>query len=445
MLPLPDEIFESRSSVDGAGWPVTRADLEKYYEEVQAVMGVNTQPFTSDLLGALGRPDPLGSDDIRLRFSKWAPFSRRNLARTLGRECLAASAINVFLHGNAVAIDLRSSADLVDSLTVRNYAGTSFSFEATEFVICAGTIETNRLLLASNSVCPRGIGNANDLLGRYFHDHLSVPIASLWGTARKAVLHHFAPYFVGSTLHTPKLEASPALQDRHGLLAVMAHIVLKEPDDSGLGVARQLLHSFQRREWPASPARLVLGLPRGVNDLLGAWWWKQFCHRRFISQRARVQLTIDTEQRAQAASRIRLDEHADAIGMRRAIVDWQVSVDESRTVAVFAGELERIFVAAGIRGIAWPRDLEAGLNGAFGKCHDTYHSMGGTRFGTSPRTSVVDPNLKIHGVENLYVASCSLFPSGGSSNPTFTLMALTLRLAQHLRKRRGAVTCSTNV
>lgn len=442
MLPLPDEVFEPRDSVDGAGWPISRADIEGFYEEIQSVMGVNDRPFTGELLDILGHAPPLLSEDIRLRFSKWAPFSRRNLARTLGRECLAASAINVFLHGNVVSVDLRPSADHAKSVTVRNYGGAVFFFEADDFVICAGTIETNRLLLASNSVCPDGIGNTHDNLGRYFHDHLSVPIASLWGSARKAVLDRFAPYFVGGTLHTPKIEASPELQRRHGLLAVMAHIVLKEPEDSGLGVARQLLHSFQRREWPVSPGRLMMALPRGVKDLAGAWWWKQLRHRRFISRRARVQLTIDTEQRAQAASRIRLDEHIDAVGMRKAIVDWQVSSAESRTVAVFAGELERIFVAAGVRGIAWPRDLESGLNGAFGKCHDTYHSMGGTRFGISPRTSVVNPDLQIHGVGNLFVASCSLFPSGGSSNPTFTLMALTLRLAQHLRRRRAAGVCS---
>lgn len=442
MLPLPDEVFEPRAPVDGAGWPVARADIERYYEEVQGVMGVNDRPFTSELLKTLGHPEPLTSEDIRLRFSKWAPFSRRNLARTLGRECLAAPAILVFLHGNAVEVELRPSADLTRSVTVRNYGGADFSFEAKEFIICAGTIETNRLLLASTSVCPAGIGNATDHLGRYFHDHLSVPIASLWGTARKAVLDHFTPYFVGGTLHTPKIEASPSLQSRHGLLAVMAHIVLKEPEDSGLGAAREVMRSLQRREWPASPGKVALGLPRGLKDLAGAWWCKQLRHRRFISRRARVQLTIDTEQRAQAHSRIRLDEQTDAVGMRKAILDWRVSSEEARTVAVFAQELERIFVAAGLRGIAWPRDLESGLTGAFGKCHDTYHSMGGTRFGHSASTSVVNPDLQVHGVGNLFVASCSLFPSGGSSNPTFTLMALTLRLAHHLKRRRAAEACS---
>lgn len=70
---------------------------------------------------------------------------------------------------------------------------------------------------------------------------------------------------------------------------------------------------------------------------------------------------------------------------------------------------------------------------------DTFHMMGGTRMGADPATSVVDSSLKVHGIENLYVVSCSVFPTGGSSNPTFTMMALALRLADRLQISRDTV------
>ena len=444
MLPLSDEVFQRRDVVSGAGWPITRWDIESYYNEIQEVMGVNGLPFTNGLIEALGHKQPFDSPDIRLRYSKWAPFSKRNLARTLGRKCLSSEDTKVFLHGNAVAVSLDPKADHVKSIDVRNYSGAKFVFEASNFVLCTGTIETSRLLLASTSVCPEGIGNAHDNVGRYFHDHLSVPVASLWGTARKGVLDRLTPYYIGNTLHTPKLEASTKLQSRKGLLGVMAHIAITEPEDSGLGAARQLLRCMQRRELPADPARMLLGLPMGVQDLAGAWLSMKFGQRRYISTRAKVQLVIDTEQRPQADSRIQISPEVDCLGMRKAVVDWKISSDEERTVSIFAADLERIFKESGIHEIAWPRDLDAGLNGTFGKCHDTFHSMGGTRFGLFRRDSVVDPDLCVHGVENLFIASCSLFPSGGSSNPTFTLMALTLRLADHLHRQRAVAISTTN-
>ncbi|MDD5199704.1 MAG: GMC family oxidoreductase [Terrimicrobiaceae bacterium] len=436
ILPLPDEAFESRGVVR-AGWPVSQRDIEPYYEEIQQIMKVNALPFDCDLLEITKRRRPIDSEDIRLRFSKWAPFSARNLARTLGRECMSSGMITVFLHANAVSVDLDPTTEHVKSVAVRNYDGATFSFEATEFVLCTGTIETSRLLLASRTVCPEGIGNACDHVGRYFHDHVSVPIATLTGEVRREILARFAPHFIHGTLHTPKLEASPELQSRLGLLEVMAHISLEEPDDSGLGTARQLLQSMQRREWIAPPAKLLAGLPKGAGDLASALIWMQFRQRRFVSKRTRVRLMIDTEQEPQTESRIRLNGRLDAIGMPKAVVDWRISSTEQQTVAAFAGELKRVFEEAGIQGVPWPQDLETGMESAFDKCRGTYHSMGGTRCGVSPRTSVVNPHLKVHDVENLFVASCSVFPSGGSSNPTFTLMALTLRLAQHLRHRRA--------
>jgi choline dehydrogenase-like flavoprotein len=72
--------------------------------------------------------------------------------------------------------------------------------------------------------------------------------------------------------------------------------------------------------------------------------------------------------------------------------------------------------------------------------------MGGLRMGTDVRRSVVDRDLEVHGLENLHVASCAIFPSGSSSNPTFTMMALTLRLADHLARqiaKQGTVSYSS--
>jgi len=69
------------------------------------------------------------------------------------------------------------------------------------------------------------------------------------------------------------------------------------------------------------------------------------------------------------------------------------------------------------------------------------HHMGTTRMSVKPEEGVVDQNLQVHGVSNLYVAGSSVFPSGGISNPTFTIVALSLRLACHVRERLGKPKC----
>jgi choline dehydrogenase-like flavoprotein len=55
-----------------------------------------------------------------------------------------------------------------------------------------------------------------------------------------------------------------------------------------------------------------------------------------------------------------------------------------------------------------------------------------------PRQGVVDANCRLHGMSNLFIAGSSVFPTGGAAPPTLTIVALTLRLADHLKGVFGA-------
>jgi GMC oxidoreductase len=143
-----------------------------------------------------------------------------------------------------------------------------------------------------------------------------------------------------------------------------------------------------------------------------------------------------------AENRIKLSAERDAFGMPRAIVDWRISEEEHRTVQVYAKVVDRFLNRLGLGPLEWRPELWEHDDSWLKLTRDTYHPMGGTRMGTNPSSSVVDPNLQVHGISNLFVSSCSVFPGGGSSNPTFTLMALALRLGTHLTSLCGAPVAS---
>jgi choline dehydrogenase-like flavoprotein len=65
----------------------------------------------------------------------------------------------------------------------------------------------------------------------------------------------------------------------------------------------------------------------------------------------------------------------------------------------------------------------------------SWHHMGTTRMSSSPHRGVVDPDCRVHGIDNLFVAGSSVFPTASSGSPTLTIVALALRLAQHLERR----------
>ncbi len=442
LLPYTADIFAPPAGLPSQSWPIGPGDLSRFYPQVEALLGADHLPYTAEIYQDFRRNPPAAlasGGDITLRASKWAPFSRRNLAQTLGEQAIAcADKATVFFHANVTELLLAPDGTRIEAILARNYQGQTFRFQARHYALAAGTIETSRLLLASRSVVPAGVGNDHDQVGRGFHDHLSYRAAEFSGPARTRMLEWFAPILVDGTTHTAKLEASPALRERLGLLAVMAHVTIDEPEHSGAAVVRGLLQSMQRGDFGSAFSTSLPHLPGASIEILRLAWNARVRKRRAVSRAASVTLRIDSEQRARPENRIRLDyEHLDTLGLPGTIIDWRVSDDEIRSIRTYAAFLQEQLPLLGVDPIRWQPEL-ARPDAPLTNITDTYHPMGGAIMGRDPASSVVDPDLSLHGVSNLSIASCATFPAGGSSNPTFTLMALTLRLAESLGKRLHA-------
>ena len=424
LLSYPDDVFQPPFSTQMTGWPISNKDVERFYPQVLRTMGVPEDAFESAaFLDDTQKTKP--TDELQVRYSRWAPFTRRSLAGAVGRRCIESANVTVYFHANVTRLELEG--DAVRTVHAANYGGKAYTFLARHVVVCLGTIESSRLLLLSD------IGNEHDQLGRYFHDHVGMHAATLKGAVRKAAAAIYLPKLNGGVLYTPKVEATEAWRREHAANAVMAHFPIVEADDSPTAAIRMLLQSIQRKELAPGLLRRLITLPAGSIDLLRLVYSTRFLKRRALSKHAELRLNIDVEQRPTAESRVTLSNQKDELNLPMAKLDWRISEAEPRTVRLFAQTIHAALIARGVGDIPLHPALlkrEGDLRALFS---DTYHMMGGTRMGETAAGSVVDTNLKVHGVENLYVASCSVFPTGGSSNPTFTLMALTLRLAEKLR------------
>jgi choline dehydrogenase-like flavoprotein len=443
LLPFTGDVLHPDQRLGMPVWPIELAELEPYYVEVQKVMGVSASPFSEELLKEFKCEPPFHSSRVRLRFSKCAPFAKRNLSMTLGKQCLASTAVTVFTHANALSIDVNENGEVVLSVTATNYGGVRYEFFANQFVICTGTIEASRLLLASTAVCPQGVGNCRGQVGRYFHDHVEVRAAEIAPEDRTRVIRAFAPYVKDGTTYRAKLEATEDLRIERRLLSVSAQFAIEEPSGSGAELIRRMLRRVQQGRLNQDLRRDMLSMPAALAEIVNLAIAAQLRNRRFVSREAGVVLDLDVEQKPDCESRIRLGEEKDTLGMRKAILDWRISGDERASIHRYAQELDVLFRKSGLANIRWtPQAQGEDERWESAGRRDTFHMMGGTRMGVDPSTSVVDSSLKVHGIRNLSVASCSVFPSGGSSNPTFTMMALALRLADRLQLEGGTAPSS---
>jgi choline dehydrogenase-like flavoprotein len=423
LLPFPED----------AGWPVSFTELAPFQREAEKLLAVDNLPYdVHELFQSIRKPVPRIFDqlpNLAADLSKWMPFSQRNLAATLGSGLLDNPRALVYLNVQVTELLLDSSGAHVDAVLARSPRGTAFRFEADQFVVAAGTVETSRLLLASRSVSLAGVGNRHDQVGRNFHDHLTLSAATVTGTSREVLLRDLRPWHLGKTLHSIKLAASADLRKQLALNPVLAHITLEEPEDSGAGVIRQMLLAKQTG---ASRFSLLPKLPSAAIEALRMLWSAKGLHRRFVSAAARVQIYLNAAQDAPSSSRITLASELDPAGMPQASVDWGVTENEIATLRKFAVHLRnRLDSISLCEGIAWNSDLFT-PNVPLRGLDDARHAMGGACMGDDPRTSVVDSNLTVHGVANLHIASAAVFPDGSPQLPTLPLLAMTLRLADYL-------------
>ncbi|MGE3511876.1 MAG: FAD-dependent oxidoreductase, partial [Vicinamibacterales bacterium] len=403
--PLDPIDFESRAWVPYSGWPIRRRDLDRYYhaaapllqfEAYDASWGEVTSAADSGSLIAESAP-------FRGRTFRMSPPTR--FGRVYRDELAAAPNVDVVLHASALRLDLNEAGVRVTRVQAATLAGNRLTVEAGIVVLAAGGIENARLLLVSDTVQRDGIGNGTDWVGRGFMEHPEL------GGLTVAVTDHAIFGDLFRQRHT-MLCLSEQTQRQHEILSVNVQFTpdgAPEPSQSG-GIVdlSPIFKALDRRA-----ATVVDPLP----DYLSCY--------------------IRAESAPRRENRITLDAHdTDALGVRRAHLRFTMGELETRTITRTVDLLAREFGgrAAGRIRFAHP---DAALSVPFGEPpwrnlqHGSHH-MGTPRMSESPLEGVVDPRGQGHGVSNLFVAGSSVFPTCGMANPTYTIVALALRLSDHV-------------
>jgi choline dehydrogenase-like flavoprotein len=438
--------LDARAWVPDSGWPLPYTELSRYYPEAARVLGLPAIEMFEPERHRAGLSEAeralFESDSLAAAVSLWGRKPKRFGAAAL--PVLRRSRnVRLVLQGNATGVELDEAGTRVQAVQVATLSGRRFRVRARAVVLACGGLENARLLLVSRDRHTRGVGNAHDLVGRYFMDH---PRA-VFGRVR---LNEGAPLSLleGRPLADGKVQLgigfSPAEQRERGLLDHYATLEVEHSEytekqyQSFVRLMKILLRrGYAGSRWKVRGAELghIPGLVYllAPRELLphAVYRWTWHARRALFRRRGggtRV-VVYFCEQPPDPESRVLLSRDRDRLGMNRLVLRWKVgpavrdSVD--RLQELLATTLER--TGAGV--------LEAGRDEI--RFTDASHHMGTTRMSDGPRTGVVDTDGRVHGVEGLYVAGSSVFPSASHKNPTLTIVALALRLADHLLRSRG--------
>ncbi|HYY72095.1 MAG TPA: GMC oxidoreductase [Candidatus Bathyarchaeia archaeon] len=426
--------MEERSEVHSGGWPIRSAELDGHYERVRRQLRLSESANGGDPEVCLEHYPELQqlSSDFTLRLSEWLPFGARNFAKLFRNEVEGKSGLEVWLNASVVALQSNGDSHRIRRVVARSAGGRTLSVEAGFVVICAGALESTRLLLEYDEASGGTITRDGAPLGRYFADHLSVTSGRFWCLDWNRYNKATAPIFVRGAMRTPRLELTRAVQERYQLPSAFGHFTFVTHGDTGFDLVRACLQKRQAKDERLRKPYRMMG--QVVNDLYALAYWRWHHRQLWIPRRADLLLQIDIEQIPNWGSRVFLGEKRDPLGRKVLAIDWRIREDDVRVVCKVGELLRDAWRSGPLQNVAEltptpPENLEA-----IESLYDVYHPTGTLRMGLKPEDSVVDPNLRLWAANNVYVSSTAVLPTTGSANPTFAQLALTARLGDHLVK-----------
>jgi choline dehydrogenase-like flavoprotein len=403
--PLDKIDFEARPGLPHSGWPFGRSEIEPYFSRAQAF--VEAGPWLYDNDDAASDSGPMLSLAPGGLYTSWFQFSKTQggvLPTHFGdryqNDLKRAARITALLNANVTGIRLSRDARRVERLDIATLSGNSFTVKPRFTVLAAGAMECARLMLASNDVVTAGVGNGNDLVGRFFADHpipRDVATLVLFDGRVAGYYTNAMPLPNGAVLRAA-LSPRPEFLRRHNVAGSLTTVENETK-----------LNPFATAAVVTTAQALGVDASKAKSFSLGCG----------------MELAPDPDRR------LILNDKRDALGMPQMTLNMTISDDDFAHFRQTLAELGRQLLAAksGMIHLSYSQRHEWLAAMDWGN-----HHLGTTRMHTDPKRGVVDADSKVHDIANLYVAGSSVFPTYGSSNPTMNLVALTLRLADHLKK-----------
>jgi len=434
ILELDDFVFAERPWVPGSGWPFPKSELAPYYRRAAELEGLADAPKDArEIWRLLGLQPPMFGPDLESAFSD---FSLKTDFTEVYRDTIEDDPnLTVCLHANACEFIVANDDSTVSGVRCKTFGGLETTFHARNFVLCVGGIEASRFLLQprkDNAVAP---WNRHGMVGRHFQDHLLCHVADIVEPNSKLPDIYLDYVSALGYRFQQKIKLPVETQRRLGTLDIAGFITYFTGGFDDMARAYETVRWIRTRRYEKFTVARLIHLAANFHKLL----WHKIPYSRSIqsigrSHRRSLTLNVNCEQNPLSEGRISLSSKQDALGTFRAKVEWRTSEQELHSIRSYVEIVREMFQRNDLGRIVPIPSLYADDKQLASTFRDSFHHIGGTRMATSGEFGVVDPNLRLFGTKNAYVCSTSVFPSAGFANPTHTLLALALRLADHLQR-----------
>lgn len=424
--------FMPRPWVPHSGWPISADILEQYYPRAAKFFGMDPDVLSFDQTENLPIRE-MGVDESKLHpeFSVFSPY--RFVGRRVRDVFSASRNVDVLLNATATELLQGESGGSISAINVRNIHGKRACVRAKVFVLACGAIENARLLLASRRVEQCGIGNGSDQVGRYLQDHVIGTGASIAARNGRALWRQTDVVRRDAGVrYSQKLRLSDEYQREAKVLNATVSVVYDDINEVMEPLAR-VYRALRRRSLAEARLRDYWSVASHPFSALRAVARNLGYATPAAALHGIARLSCISEQAPNPESRVSLSDELDVLGVPKVKVNWKLTDLERKTFAcivdVVASEFQRLGLGYTKRS-EWLSKSDAGWTES---CRDILHTAGTTRMADGKERGVVDQDCRVFGVDNLFVAGSSVFPTSGHANPVFAFTSLALRLGDHIK------------
>lgn len=444
--------FSTRPGIDAA-WPFALDELQPFYERACEFLACGRPVFRA--------PHPALPEGGDFDLTRAERFSNAPaMQKTFAEEIAASPTLDVRLHATLVGVRIDDDGAVTHAV-VAGRDGARVDVPVRRLVLAAGGLETTRLLLNFREAHPGRFGPPDGPLGRFYMGHLIGEVADITFASREAERAFDFELDGNGSYMRRRMIPSDAVQRRAGLSNISFWPVVPPVADARhrsavlsmvflafrFGPLGRLVvaEAIRKRHVPDGVAllphfrNLVAGLPAAAA-YLPRFFWRRYVARDklpgfFITNAGRrYGLSYHAEQAPSRHSAVRLAEEHDALGLRRIFVDLRFEREDAERIARAHDLLAAWLEEQGLATVELRQSREVTAQAVLDLAAHGTHQIGTARMGTDPATAVVDRDLRVFGLDNLYLASSCVFPTSGQANPTMTIVALALRLAKHLSR-----------
>ena len=418
------------SDLANYNWPITMADLEKYIPEVEKIFSLAEGSYDLDeeicsSYNATHTP----------RLAKWPPFKKRNVYNIFNVECNHDKGPEIWI--NATATDFYTDSGELKSIVARSHDGSEIKVSAKKVILAAGAIETTRMALLIDKQNSNIISKESPSLGKFFSYHISLEVAEIEARDLRKLNKIVGFRFEKNGMRNLRFELANKSSAREEIPPCFAHISFTTNGNGGFDALRDVFRALQKRRSPS--IKMFLKIITSLPWFLKALWWRIVEKRLLFPADAKIMVHMVIEQVPNAQNRITLSGiKTDSFGKELSSISWSVTDQDIDNLTKSVDFFEKMWADSKLSSLAifkrHPNGIaekELSLGGGI------YHPTGSTRMASTAHEGVVDKDLRIFSLPNVYLVSTSVLPNGGGANPTMMLFLLGIRCVDNILKSKN--------